>query len=198
MNESIFTLGRHKFGKRWGNGSNSRPWGKSQRWNAKIKAHPGSNVFWFQEARSYCRNSVTRYGHVSHAIKLGWNFLALRFSSARFPRASILRMHTGFCAKASSHVMRELRRVAAPNLRYYIGQRCYTMLYRPKATCLLLGTRNRSWTSQLLLRAISWSPKKRPDEHQPIDQLQDDATKAAILEKVMKGRQPTDLMLRCE
>ncbi|KAG5716171.1 hypothetical protein E4T56_gene10669 [Termitomyces sp. T112] len=93
--------------------------------------------------------------------------------------------------------MRAFRKVAAPNRRYPIGQRCYTMLYQPKATCLPLGTRNRSRASQSLYRAISWTPKKRPDEHQPIDQLQDEATKAAILEKVMKGRQPTDLMLRC-
>ncbi|KAG6831077.1 hypothetical protein H0H92_013001 [Tricholoma furcatifolium] len=39
-------------------------------------------------------------------------------------------------------------------------------------------------------------PKQPTIEEQPNDQ-EDDATKAAILDKVMKGRQPTDLMLRC-
>ncbi|KAG6820900.1 hypothetical protein H0H93_009674 [Arthromyces matolae] len=107
-----------------------------------------------------------------------------------------LRMHTGFCATASSHVMRAFRTSATSSVRHLLGQRGYAMSFTPAlATCLSLGTRNRSRANQWLYRSISWIPKKRSDETQPNDQ--DDATKAAILEKVMKGRQPTDLMLRC-
>ncbi|EMD34734.1 hypothetical protein CERSUDRAFT_116927 [Gelatoporia subvermispora B] len=50
------------------------------------------------------------------------------------------------------------------------------------------------------VRHLSWLPKlsKRPSEPytEPSDG-QEEAVKAAILEKAMKGRQPTDLMLRC-
>ncbi|RDB30358.1 Mitochondrial inner membrane magnesium transporter LPE10 [Hypsizygus marmoreus] len=46
-----------------------------------------------------------------------------------------------------------------------------------------------------LSRNISWKQKQQP---RPIEfNGQEDVAKAAILEKVMKGRQPTDLMLRC-
>lgn len=49
---------------------------------------------------------------------------------------------------------------------------------------------------------MSWMPKFGP--HKQYDQFsgpmdnQEEATKVAILDKVMKGRQPTDLMLRCK
>lgn len=51
-------------------------------------------------------------------------------------------------------------------------------------------------------RAMSWIPKLRFASRQqdlfngPMDN-QEEAAKVAILEKTMKGRQPTDLMLRC-
>lgn len=49
----------------------------------------------------------------------------------------------------------------------------------------------------LVLRArhrhISWSPKPTPLPDDHVDEL----TRATILDKVMKGRQPTDLVLRC-
>lgn len=46
-------------------------------------------------------------------------------------------------------------------------------------------------------RHVSWFAKKnmKPVE---FNGLSEEDAKAAILEKVMKGRQPTDLMLRCE
>ena len=50
-------------------------------------------------------------------------------------------------------------------------------------------------------RRLFWSQKSTPQAHDhfngPSDG-QEEAAKVAILEKVMKGRQPTDLMLRCE
>lgn len=40
--------------------------------------------------------------------------------------------------------------------------------------------------------------KSKPVEFDGLSERQEEAAKAAILEKVMKGRQPADLMLRCE
>jgi hypothetical protein len=50
------------------------------------------------------------------------------------------------------------------------------------------------------VRSIAWSPHAHPRPADPrgLSDEQEDEAKAAILEKVMKGRQPTDLMLRCE
>lgn len=50
------------------------------------------------------------------------------------------------------------------------------------------------------IRHISWIPKlnTRPVEFNGLSDGQEEAAKSAILEKVMKTRQPTDLMLRCE
>ena len=47
-------------------------------------------------------------------------------------------------------------------------------------------------------RDISWSWKSRVREFADIPDNEEDAARAAILDKVMIGRQPTDLMLRCE
>ena len=40
--------------------------------------------------------------------------------------------------------------------------------------------------------------KSKPPQQRILSPAEEEAGKAAILEKVMKGRQPTDLMLRCE
>lgn len=49
-------------------------------------------------------------------------------------------------------------------------------------------------------RQISWSFKSQPQptEFNDIPDNEEDVARAAILNKVMKGRQPTDLMLRCK
>ncbi|KAF7761411.1 hypothetical protein Agabi119p4_9403 [Agaricus bisporus var. burnettii] len=47
--------------------------------------------------------------------------------------------------------------------------------------------------SRVRHRHISWSPKPTPLPDDHVDEL----TRATILDKVMKGRQPTDLVLRC-
>ncbi|KAF8804613.1 cora-domain-containing protein [Phlegmacium glaucopus] len=48
-------------------------------------------------------------------------------------------------------------------------------------------------------RQISWSFKSqpRPTEFNEVPDNEEDVARVAILNKVMKGRQPTDLMLRC-
>lgn len=57
----------------------------------------------------------------------------------------------------------------------------------------------RPWSIPLA-RNIWWTPKHHPKvlEVHDLSGTQEDIAKAAILDKVMKGRQPTDLMLRCE
>ncbi|KAJ6608245.1 hypothetical protein B0H10DRAFT_2068749 [Mycena sp. CBHHK59/15] len=55
-------------------------------------------------------------------------------------------------------------------------------------------------TARMMVRDISWGPKSphyRKVEPDGLSDIQEQATRAAILEKVMKGRHPTDLMLRC-
>lgn len=47
------------------------------------------------------------------------------------------------------------------------------------------------------LRHLSWFAKMKSVEAHSFSHSQEEGAKAAILEKVMKGRQPTDLMLRC-
>ncbi len=56
-----------------------------------------------------------------------------------------------------------------------------------------------SFKNHLSIRRISWSFKSWTSSPDPssVPDPQEDLTKAAILDKVMKGRQPTDLMLRC-
>ncbi|KAJ7474531.1 magnesium transporter [Mycena galericulata] len=51
---------------------------------------------------------------------------------------------------------------------------------------------------RLMVRHMSWGAKHpRSVEFDDLSNIREEATRAAILEKVMKGRQPTDLMLRC-
>ncbi|KAJ7931315.1 magnesium transporter [Mycena leptocephala] len=61
------------------------------------------------------------------------------------------------------------------------------------------GTRRNLLAPGFLVRNISRGPKQsRTVEFDGLSDIQEEATRAAILEKVMKGRQPTDLMLRCK
>ena len=59
-----------------------------------------------------------------------------------------------------------------------------------------------SVNSNVNIRSISWLGKlfrnaQVGESHTSPSDGQDEAARSAILEKVMKGRQPTDLMLRC-
>jgi hypothetical protein len=132
-----------------------------------------------------------------------------------------LRMHTGLWKASSRHVMGILTRVAHPPTQP-IFQRitleeqqwsCRGMLpslrtakrsfcVSSAGSCLRLRTTYRSPITlhNIYARHISWTPKlnPRPVEFNGLSDEQEDAAKAAILEKVMKGRQPTDLMLRCK
>jgi magnesium transporter len=50
-------------------------------------------------------------------------------------------------------------------------------------------------------RGIAWLSKaqqKTPLEEEELPDVEEEAARAAILDKVMKGRQPSELMLRCK
>jgi hypothetical protein len=46
------------------------------------------------------------------------------------------------------------------------------------------------------MQQLRW--RKPPEDDEAIRQNEEEAAKAAILEKAFEGRQPADLMLRCE
>lgn len=50
------------------------------------------------------------------------------------------------------------------------------------------------------MRQFSWKAKPgvRPAEPEDLSESEEELAKAAILDKVMKGRQPTELLLRCK
>ena len=61
--------------------------------------------------------------------------------------------------------------------------------------------RNPGSSTRSQARRMSWVARFRGQAQEPFDNLsdgQDEAARAAIMEKVMQGRQPTDLMLRCK
>lgn len=82
----------------------------------------------------------------------------------------------------------------------------YTSNVRPRCTLLLPFGASRHSGSGIRLsthvnsRQIFWPSKSalRTAEFDGLPDNQEDAAKATILDNVMKGRQPTDLMLRCK
>lgn len=166
-------------------------------------------------------DSVTESDHAINragAILDSFNFLALHsVLTNAVPRVSILRMHTGLWKASSRNVMGILTRAAHPSTRplfqtitsRHLRSKCRGMLPLDQPFCASTSSpysrlRNASripiTVYQPHTRHISWTPKlnPRPVEFNGLSDQQEDAAKAAILEKVMKGRQPTDLMLRCK
>ncbi|KAF7348605.1 Magnesium transporter [Mycena venus] len=75
---------------------------------------------------------------------------------------------------------------------------CDTPRFSSSRYLLSSGTRRNPLDPGFMTRNVSRGPKQsRPVEFNDLSDIQEEATRAAILEKVMKGRQPTDLMLRC-
>ena len=126
-------------------------------------------------------------------------------------------MHAS-CTKVACHVM---RRPFAPGREIYIRlcQRHHRITsnttsslwsYEPRSSCRYLshtfqcfptnyaslhfGTRHMSWLPRL---GVSFRSAQDNSFNSPTDN-QEEAAKVAILEKAMKGRQPTDLKLRCK
>lgn len=109
-------------------------------------------------------------------------------------------MHTALRRVHTSNVMRLSRTSSAP---HFIPQ---CRLYRSQAlsTSHLPPQRQSIPHSAFLVPARhfhlpSWKNFFRPKDHESsgMSDTQEEIAKAAILEKVMKGRQLTDLMLRC-
>ena len=81
---------------------------------------------------------------------------------------------------------------------FYFGLKASSATNRPGRISPSQPTRHRVHTSSP--RLMSWFPKLNLRSNDQFDGPSDgleEVTKVAILEKAMKGRQPTDLMLRC-
>jgi len=110
-------------------------------------------------------------------------------------------MHTALRRVHTSNVMRLSRTSSAPQL---IPQ-CRRYQSHALSTSLPLS-QQRSIPHNALLVPVrhfhlaSWKKFFRPKVHESpgMSDTQEEIAKAAILEKVMKGRQLTDLMLRCK
>ncbi|KAJ7054521.1 hypothetical protein C8F01DRAFT_1163681 [Mycena amicta] len=74
------------------------------------------------------------------------------------------------------------------------SQRIILTAARPASTLACLPS-----TAYTTVRHISWrgKPFRGVEYDGPLPDIHEEATRAAILEKVMKGRNPPDLMLRC-
>lgn len=81
-------------------------------------------------------------------------------------------------------------------LRYFPGHYCLHSLApihgRPSLRPNALKTRHASWKALLNLK-----PRHPDPEETSTGNDEEEQAKAAILDKVMKGRLPADLMLRC-
>lgn len=105
---------------------------------------------------------------------------------------------------ASNHhlLMHNFRRTCFRTTAQLPSQTSFTL---PRTRLLYahpLSSRHTQCQFHTSCRQWSWFPrfgtqKNHEPQNEPSD-LQEEAAKAAILEKAMKGRQPTDLLLRCE
>jgi hypothetical protein len=75
---------------------------------------------------------------------------------------------------------------------------CSTPRFSSSRHSLSSGTRRGPLNPQLMVRYASRGPRQSRIDLSDLSGIQEEATRAAILEKVMKGRQPADLMLRCK
>ena len=92
-------------------------------------------------------------------------------------------MHPHRCVRVANYVFHQARHITKNH-----------NMYSAQTWRLGLSSRSMSsgWLSWLTVRT------RYPDSSPQPSDGQDEAARAAILEKVMKGRQPTDLMLRCK
>lgn len=138
---------------------------------------------------------------------------------ARLGLFSLSRMHKACLAQSISNVRANIVfRLTSPvvnekrhtfGLSNFTRLRNFTVDHQVKGRILLDSASTRSLhhnfrTSNSVpprnSRYISWSFKSqsRSAEFTDVPDNEEDVARAAILDKVMKGRQPTDLMLRCE
>lgn len=89
------------------------------------------------------------------------------------------------------------RRLAHQQFRHYASSVKRTHSGRPFSCGTTHGSALASPRAQLGIRRINWKSRSSSSDFGGISDAHEDLTKAAILDKVMKGRQPADLMLRC-
>lgn len=126
--------------------------------------------------------------------------------------AFVPRMHTGLRSAGAHHVMGlpilfgPRHPLALGTLRTLLCTRCYHAAW-PHSPAPRLGeaapgpTRVSPFASIHRASWTSWASmltRRANDTVGPQMDGQEEAAKAAILEKLMKGRQPTDLKLRCK
>jgi hypothetical protein len=118
---------------------------------------------------------------------------------------AILRMHRALCIARASHV--NGRNAYTHNILFsrFISSRTIATSHRDRHAFLAPYNHDKRVLGQFphgtnlisqRSRGVSWSWKTREFVEAPDNE--EDAAWAAILDKVMKGRQPTELMLRCE
>jgi hypothetical protein len=125
----------------------------------------------------------------------------------------VKRMHRVPFITRSSHVMASTARVYAAHSDFLLSTSCRPVTTKPQVFSItftrslyvdawyrsydlrrqnlihIIGPRHLSWFARTNSKSV---------ESNSFSQSQEEDAKAAILDKVMKGRQPTDLMLRCE
>ena len=173
---------------------------------------------WSPLAASRCKGQAFQ-------VQRCW-YLSIQLPSSRSQRLTsavqeTLRMHPALWTRCSCHVVRctpALARKAPrspgcfskPQLLYgtydrgtpyrFLGSLSLRRPYSLPATPSIRSSYSAS--NHYCTRQFSWIPgfNRRSDDTQQhaSREGQEEAAKAAILEKAMKGRQPTDLMLRCE
>lgn len=108
-------------------------------------------------------------------------------------------MHTGVCRQLYSHVV--ARRTAMNSIQPLAVARrsIFTHCHRKGAEDGSARGRKKDFflsSRTLGARYLRWPTREHLDGCEPTEP-QEELAKADILEKVMKGRQPSDLMLRC-
>ena len=136
-----------------------------------------------------------------------WKLKRLRTVKSRMQRLCLI--------EQGSHVMRRAHFVSQLVVHIHPFHSCKYTSWRNsnanirKVHTLISSSSSRSSirsdgsvNSNANIRSISWLGKlfrnaQVGESHTSPSDGQDEAARSAILEKVMKGRQPTDLMLRC-
>ena len=120
----------------------------------------------------------------------------------RRPALATLAAYTGYRSACLMH-LRQCRSVANHALQQMLAARAkrYGMLHLYQGVhCQSRTPRFRVPMRSMSSSWVNWlnGQSRHSDPSNQISDGQDEAARAAILEKVMKGRQPTDLMLRCK
>lgn len=155
---------------------------------------PAFRIFLFLLSPRRPPSSASRVG-VSYSVRMHrscWKHYASQLKGRNTPWASAHGLSSRI-ALANPH---QCARDFTQNHRLYQS----TRLNIPSTSLRCPIFRQITHTHPKNTRQISWSFKsasQTTDFHEEALDNEQDVTRAAILDKVMKGRQPTELMLRC-